>query len=177
MRIHCIFEVIKDLLYVVAYAENKTILTVLQDKWTDVLWLEDFFEHHKADLHSGYWGSISVDKAIEQTIDDAHLLLYKLRHATKDDIGDMFEALHDENLGGKEFQDLKAKGAFIFTISWLRIYAVLWNNKYYITGGAIKLTGKMQDRPHTAKELTTIKMVKNKLKMDDIDSLIVYLDN
>jgi hypothetical protein len=176
MRIHCIFEEINGLLYVVAYAKSKSILKSLEAKWTDTAWLFDFFESNKDDLHSGFWGSISVDKAIEQTVEDAHLLHYKLRHATSDEIKDMFVPLHDEILGGKEFQELKARG-FIIKKSWLRIYAILWNNKYYITGGAIKLTRAMPGRAHTEKELATIKMVKNRLKMDNIDDLIVYLDN
>jgi hypothetical protein len=175
MRIHSIFEEINDLLYVIAYRRNKSVLTILQDKWSDALWLHNFFEENKDDLHSGEWGSISVDKAVEQTLDDAQLLLYKLRHASHKDIKEMFETLHDEKFGVTDFQELKAKGFFIEK-SWLRIYAILQNSKYYITGGAIKLTRAMQDRPHTLKELTTIKWVKRKLRIEDIESLIVYID-
>lgn len=173
MRIHSIFEVLKDKLYAVAYVKNNSILTILQDNWSDLIWLEQFFEDNKENLHSGYWGSISVEKAVIQAREDAQLLFYNLRHATSDNIDDLFETLHDEPFGVKEFQEFKLKGDF--DESWLRIYAIRYDSKYYITGGAIKLTRSMQDCIHTTKQLELIKSVRDQLKIADIDHLIVFL--
>ncbi len=39
---------------------------------------------------------------------------------------------------------------------------------YIVTGGAIKLTDKMQDRPHTQKQLIRLKMVRDWLKRESI---------
>lgn len=63
--------------------------------------------------------------------------------------------------------------------SWLRIYAIkLAKGIYIVTGGAIKLTATMQERPHTAKELTKIEKVRNFLLEEGIiddDSFIDYM--
>jgi len=51
----------------------------------------------------------------------------------------------------------------------LRIYAVrIGENSYVVTGGAIKLTDKMEDRPHTKKQLARLKMVRDWLKREGI---------
>ncbi len=57
---------------------------------------------------------------------------------------------------------------------WLRLYALRIDaNTYVITGGAIKLTHKMGERLHTAKELDKMELCRNYLKdqgVFDIDS-------
>lgn len=46
--------------------------------------------------------------------------------------------------------------------SWLRIYAIRIDpNVYIVTGGAIKLTAKMQDREHTQIELEKLNKCRN----------------
>jgi len=53
--------------------------------------------------------------------------------------------------------------------SWLRIYAIrLEPNVYVVTGGAIKLSRKMQEREHTALELQKLNRCKAFLKANDI---------
>ena len=63
--------------------------------------------------------------------------------------------------------------------SWLRIYAIrLSTGAYIITGGAIKLTFKMEEREHTLQELAKIERVKNYLLSEHIiddDSFIEYI--
>ena len=60
--------------------------------------------------------------------------------------------------------------------SWLRIYAIrLEPNVYVVTGGAIKLTQRMQDKEHTSLELEKLNKCKEFLKYNrvfDKDSFI-----
>ena len=62
--------------------------------------------------------------------------------------------------------------------SWLRVYAIrLEKNVFVITGGAIKLTQTMQERPHTWEELKKMDRCREFLKTNGIfdqDSLIDY---
>ncbi|NEW80764.1 MAG: hypothetical protein GZ094_00135 [Mariniphaga sp.] len=57
---------------------------------------------------------------------------------------------------------------------WLRLYALrIDTNTYVITGGAIKLTHKMEGRLHTEKELIKLDKCRNYLKdqgVIDVDS-------
>lgn len=53
--------------------------------------------------------------------------------------------------------------------SWLRIYALkLGHGIFVITGGAIKLTFKMQEREHTTEELRKMEYVRNYLLSENI---------
>lgn len=64
--------------------------------------------------------------------------------------------------------------------SWLRIYAIrVEPNVYIITGGAIKLTAKMQDREHTQRELDKLNACRDFLRINGIfdqDSFIDYIE-
>lgn len=58
--------------------------------------------------------------------------------------------------------------------SWLRIYAIrVEPNVYIITGGAIKLTAKMQDREHTQRELDKLNACRDFLRINGIFIKIV----
>ena len=52
--------------------------------------------------------------------------------------------------------------------SWLRIYAIRVQDCFLITGGAIKLTKRMEERQHTQIELEKLERVKNELKSQGI---------
>ena len=51
----------------------------------------------------------------------------------------------------------------------LRLYAVrIGNNTYVVTGGAMKLTHTMKERPHTKQQLNRLTNVKDWLKREGI---------
>ena len=64
--------------------------------------------------------------------------------------------------------------------SWLRIYAIrLSEGVYVITGGAIKLTLKMEEREHTRQELVKLEQVREFLLSENIiddDSFVEYMN-
>ena len=65
--------------------------------------------------------------------------------------------------------------------SWLRIYAIkIEPGVYLVTGGAIKLTVKMEERSHTLEELAKLERVRNYLLDNgvyDLDGFNDYIDN
>lgn len=170
----CIFEEIKDRLYAVAYDDTReSILTTLQDKWSDVVWLEEFFEANKQDLESGFYAPTTIDEAIEITLDEADELFAELLEQDGSNLDQLFRPLDNREYSTKDFQEQKAKGN---NRSWLRIYAVHYYDRYIITGGAIKLTHQMEDRPHTQEELRKLSLVRSLLKYDEGSIEFVYLD-
>ena len=65
--------------------------------------------------------------------------------------------------------------------SWLRIYAIKMEpGVYVVTGGAIKLTATMAERPHTLMELNRLEIVRNYFidnNVFDKDGLNDFLEN
>lgn len=61
--------------------------------------------------------------------------------------------------------------------SWLRIYAIkLEQGVYIITGGAIKLTLRMDEREHTRRELEKMEKVRQYLLEENIVDEDGFLD-
>lgn len=154
-------------------------LETLFDHWNNVVWLRDFFVRNQEDLHSFYHSSI--EDAIWDTIDDSdeiETLLVQL--AESDDLDTLFMPLDNNDMAESLLQKDKArlKNRPIHS-SWLRVYAIrLSTGAYIITGGAIKLTLKMDEREHTKHELEKIEKVRNFLISEHIiddDSFIDYI--
>ncbi|MCR6641686.1 MAG: hypothetical protein NVV82_22520 [Sporocytophaga sp.] len=172
MRIHRIFEVLKERLYAASYQDKRiNILQDIQDKWSDVIYLEEFFESNKEDLQSGFFGEITIDEAIDQTIEEAEELFERLYEEDGSNLEQMFQPLDNREYRVVNFQKNKAKGSE--RKSWLRIYAVHFDDQYVITGGTIKLTHQMEDRAHTQHELDKLNIVRDALKLNEADDLFV----
>lgn len=136
-------------------------------QWTDVVWLEQFFEEHKRDLRYGYHGCGSVQEALEQTVVDVDHLrrrLYELALRGQSDmrntLQNMFMPLGNE-MRLAVLQKSKAKMSARGRSGWLRLYAIrVAPNLFVITGGAIKLTHRMEEREHTRVQLDKLEKVK-----------------
>lgn len=122
-----------------------------------------------------------INQAIEDTIEDSdqqQCLMLDLQPDS--DLESFFHPLENfrtsEMLLGKEKARLKRTARHS---SWLRIYAIkLSQGVYVITGGAIKLTLKMEERSHTKAELEKLEKVRRFLLNEDIiddDSFIDYV--
>lgn len=140
----------------------------LLDEWNDIEILRKFFEENSQDLK---YFRIGVDDAIIQTRKEGNALRKKLINLSKSvnpDVDSMFANLDDYEARIVDLAKQKSKRR------WLRIYALRVDaNTYIITGGAIKLTKKMEDRLHTSKELDKLELCRNYLKdlgVFDIDS-------
>lgn len=112
-----------------------------------------------------------INQAIEDTIEDSDQLQCLMLDLNPDsDLELLFHPLENfrisEMVLGKEKARLKRT---IRHSSWLRIYAIkLSQGVYVITGGAIKLTLKMEERNHTKVELAKLENVRRFLLNEDI---------
>jgi len=167
MEIKGIFAIIKDSLISVKFSENETDeFERIFDNWTDVEFLIDFFNKHIKDLQSGFYGTVSVEQAIERTIDDAEHLeetILEIAESGKTDdyetLQTLFKPLKDLDYLLKDHLKTKAYG--LAYKSWLRVYAIrIAKNTFVITGGTIKLTQTMNEREHLKKELIKLEIVK-----------------
>ena len=77
-----------------------------------------------------------------------------------------------DNNPGRLDQLEKSKTYGLIKPSWLRIYAIRINtNVFMVSGGAIKLTQSMNERPHLIQELEKLDVVKNYCRENfDIDT-------
>lgn len=154
-------------------------LEILLDHWNDVVWLRNFFISNQEDLDAYY--HVSIEEAIWDTIEDSDMIEKTLIQLAEDDnLDTLFRPLDNnettESLLQKDKAQLKKRPIHS---SWLRVYAIrLSTGAYIITGGAIKLTLKMEEREHTRLELEKIEKVRNYLLNEHIiddDSFIEYI--
>ena len=134
----------------------------LFDQWNDVVWLRKFFKENINDL-SAYFKITDINQAISDTIDDSEILEGVILDISPDaDLDLIFRPLSNNRTIAEMLEKMKARGKVTNRHdSWLRIYAIrLADGKYIITGGAIKLTATMQERPHTQIELDKIEKVR-----------------
>ena len=146
--------------------------------WSDPEYLDAFFDKHKLDLQKDFYSFISIEDAINRTIDESEALeqqLIEIAESGKterlDTLQTLFKPLNkkDEELYPiPDYQKSKVYGEH--RKSWLRIYAIRLNsNEFVVTGGGIKLTETMNDREHLKKELEKLHLVKQFLISKGID--------
>lgn len=73
-----------------------------------------------------------------------------------------------------DLQKLKAKG--LERKSHLRIYGIKYQNSIIVTGGTIKLTKEMKERPHTKEELNKLEAIRQFLIENGVKLISGYLD-
>ncbi|MDN3672397.1 hypothetical protein QWY99_04920 [Flavobacterium branchiarum] len=171
MEIVNIFAIVEKTLLAIQFGQNDCDeFTLAFRNWNDTEYLEDFFENNKTDLQSGFYGTISIEKAIFSTIEEAIIFEETIRRIAKigkfetnDSLQDLvFYPLH-KNDQTYILQESKAYGTG--NSSWLRIYAVRINPEcFVVSGSAIKLTGAMDEQDHTEIELSKLKITASYLK-------------
>jgi hypothetical protein len=156
-------------LYSFKFKNKKNEYERIFDYWSDIEQLEEFFETNKNNLDRQFWGNISVEEAVLQTVYEAQLLEDKLRalskqiNTTKEGLETLFRPLDDLQIQIDCLNKSKAKK------KWLRIYALrIEKDVYVVTGGAIKLTHKMEEKKHTRDELHKIEKCRNYLIREGI---------
>ena len=153
------------------------VFAKLMDQWADTFYLQNFFIENQPDLSDNpFWKGISIDKAIDKVIDEAldfQEELLKIEQEPETDkakhINQIFENLHTTEFIFRKNKDQSfKKGKPDYVKPMLRLYGILLeDNTIVITGGAIKLTDKM-DRPHLENELKNLERVKAFLKDENI---------
>lgn len=150
--------------------ENYDELERLLEIWKDVEQLTEFFRFHEDDLT---YFEISVEDAVMQTLDLRDALVDILLDE-KISLDRIFSNLHNSKLAESFLSKKKAKKR------WLRLYAIkIEENQYVITGGCIKLTLGMKERPHTTIELTKQEKCRAYLRENgvfDDDSFVEFIE-
>lgn len=178
-----IVSIFGDRLFAFKYPEETDDeFSRLFDLWNDPEYLEEFFETQIKDLQNGYWGKISVEEAILDTLYFAKEfekelieLSDKNEQQQLNGLGAIFKPLSSYSYLNRIFDKAKARD------NWLRLYALrVEKNVYIVTGGAIKLTQKMQDRDHTNNELAKLKRCRNyllEIGIVDVDGIIEEIES
>jgi hypothetical protein len=142
------------------------------DLMNDIEWLHNFFEQNKADLHGGFFGSISIRVAVPRTLDEVEEMENSLFDYSEQGFGGsdsnlqhLFKPLNNFEYTITTHQKSKAR----VRKGWLRLYAIrLAENCYLVTGGTIKLTLDMK-RDHLKHELKKLEQTKQFLRNNGID--------
>ncbi len=194
--------IVKNSLYAIKYTDktdefennefvennsSKDEFTRLFNNWQDPEYLDNFFNTHKQDLGKKFFNYISIEEAIQKTIDEAYEFQQKILSTAEEGKENFSESLQTlfiplnnyekEKYPIPNHQKSKAYGS---QRSWLRMYAIrLEANVFIITGGAIKLTRTMDEREHLKRELKKLEEVKEFLISEGIidnDSIIDFLE-
>ena len=135
--------------------------------WKDPEYLYEFFKSNHEDLHRSIWRYISIEYAIDKTINDAFEFESQLLDNPNINLEERFKKLDDMQTSFINLNKSKCYG--IDTRSWLRLYGLrVEKGVYVITGGAIKLTKKMEERAHTSEELIKLEKGRNFLLEENV---------
>lgn len=163
MKFKAIFA--NDLFFTTIYNGEEEFKRLFE-LWQDAEYLDEFFNENINDLTSGFYGAITCEEAMVQTFNDAKALGKKIasiatltkKKLRKEKIEKLFVPLDN-----KMAQELRAKAHGPAHKSWLRLYAIKFEETIIITGGTIKLTATMNERDHTNDELKKLRKVKDYL--------------
>ena len=146
----------KDHLWAVRdMTKPKNELAMLFDTWNDMEYLMQFFIDNFNDLKEQFHIE-RIRDAVNDTLDDAEQLERLILDIPfTDNLDQLFKPLGSADMALTELSREKARNwNRVGHASWLRVYAIrLETNVFVITGGAIKLTRTMQERPHTQEQL------------------------
>lgn len=139
--------------------------------WRDVEYLENFFDENHQDLQ--YFGDISVESAVRDTF--RHLQKFEdffiNIEGKKCKLSELFKPLNNDEYHIIPLSKQKASR------HWLRLYAIKIDNEtFIITGGTIKLTQRLEDRPHGKLELKKLRNCQSFLKSKEIFDADSFFD-
>ena len=143
--------------------------------WNDVEYLKKFYDENKnIILQNPYLEIKNVHDFIEQVFDESENLEEEIEHHYENNsLGDLFEYLfHEISPQNQFYKKIKKK--------LLRLYGIKLEDEYLVTGGAIKITKKMQDHPDTTEQLEILKQTKIFLDSEnitDLDSLLDFMND
>lgn len=165
-----IFEHVKGHLLAFCYKDGDVdCFTTCFQRWSDVEYLEEFFEINKEDV-TGEFYKETVENAVVKTLKESKLFKKQILDIANGrgnlELEKLFKPLTDTEPLTRQ----RNKSYGIEKNSWLRIYAIrLGKNLFIITGGCIKLTKEMKDRSHTRDELKALDVAFQYLKEMGID--------
>ena len=168
-----------DHLWSVKYPEKEADeLTMLFRNWSNGNYLLDFFLSNMEDLKN-FFHVQRISEAIKDTVEDAQVLQKLiLDFPYTEHLDGLF---HPLSLSDNRVTEMTREKARNWNrdrhASWLRIYAIrVQEEVFVVTGGAIKLTPAMQDRPHTQEELEKLNQCREFLKNNGVINQDSFVD-
>lgn len=156
MRIVHIFAPVLQAIHYDEHSEDEFVR--LMELWTDVAYLKQFAKENNIE----HW-----DVFVKKILEDAEYLddfITELAE-TNESFSQYFEPLREGHLPTMQLMPQKGK----LRHSRLRLYALrISADQYILTGGAIKMSQKMDKHPDTKKELPKIERVRNYLISQDV---------
>lgn len=127
--------------------------------WANPQYLYYFFQANKHYFESEYWNDKGIPlEGMPLMTKDIALYFERWIEQNKENLDVLFQPLDDRIIIPSYVSKTKSKH------EWLRIYAIkIDQNRYLVTGGAIKLTPSMEDHPMTNNELIKLEKVRNYL--------------
>jgi len=151
--------------------EQDNELDRLLNCWSDVEYVYNFLKQNSKDIQN-----ITIEELTEQIISDANEIddiLYKLSTDEGQNLQTFFKQLNNQEYQLQTLSRQKGRR------NYLRVYALkIDDNCFVITGGAIKLTLRMDEREHTIKELQKLEKCRqyfNENSVFDSDSFYEFL--
>ncbi|MXV38310.1 hypothetical protein GO491_06410 [Flavobacteriaceae bacterium Ap0902] len=170
-----IVSIFAPYLYAIQYdnAEEDVYTSLLND-WNDVEFRKEFYEEHLIYIQDNpYIRARNIQEFSNKIERYATDFDESLEIASEtNSLNEIFEVLSVNENFYELHSKRKAKNSF------LRIYCIKVESAYIITGGAIKLTQKMQGHSLTNEQLKKLEEVKEFLKnkqITDEDSFYAYL--
>jgi hypothetical protein len=156
MKIISIFE---EELYSIQYKNEKcNEYDRLMELWTNVAFLHGFAKTNKvADVDNFIIGILRETEVLQDLLEEIHF--------SHNQFGLYFEPLQESERKKEKLPFQKGK----IKKKLLRLYAVkLDTNCFIISGGAIKMSQKMEDHPDTAMELKKLKKTREYLNQNGV---------
>ncbi len=152
--------------------DRKHAFYELFDRLEDPEWMLDFCTQHLEDIQEKFKCRISAPDAAFKLMEEGQMLKAKIVAMARADpagkgLQQIFQPLNNSESNLLELQLSKGsfKGPSNKYESKIRVYAVRFSERTYaVTGGAIKLTRLMKDRPHTELEYRKMLRVRDWLK-------------
>ncbi|RPE08100.1 hypothetical protein EGT74_13610 [Chitinophaga lutea] len=140
--------------------------------WNDTEYVESFCYENEADLVDAFQRPVTVEEAAREIIEEAMVMeeqLFEYYESTR--LQEIFRPLFNHEYILSPLQRSKACIVVkMFHRPKLIVYAIrLAPNSFIMSGGAVKLTATMNDRPHLMEELRKLDSVKGWLQQNDID--------
>ncbi len=146
--------------------------------WQDADHLTDFYETHKKDLRDGFYSGTDfasfLDRTDKAALDFQQRIWAAITTNTATSLETLFRPLDNLQEERDRYQRMKARS--YEPNGWLRLYALRTiDDTYIVTGGAIKLTHRME-RPHLQRELEKMAAIRKQMSkyLRDDDFYTLY---
>ncbi len=165
-----IVPIFAEKLYSIHYDEEKdNEYDRLLDQWNDAEYLNKFLIQHEPDWTAHYDYTELVENILD-SVDFIDRLLFENEY----EYDQFFKPLHDQDPVIRILNLSKGKRKCV------RLYAIRVDRDcFVITGGALKFTRAMQQRPHTQLELDKLNRISRYLKDNgviDQDSFFEFIN-